>query len=267
MAAGTAVLAPFASESRRPWARLRGYRATPQPWGTLEPPSLSWEEAETAQDTGTSRSSVTATESHSTFDLVHRQAGPLTSDAERGIVPAVVPEISWRFRCPTLMIAALLCGFAAFGTILILQIVEFNSKKGNVLFGLDHRYESGFGYWPPTVSESVHDSESPQGKIFYTFLLMFFLGAFLSWYPYNLRNVYTGPEMVPCLCIYWTTVRQYIPSMGCLLLIGVTTYPPPVASASPGKLYEACVTWSASSSAWRCLASGTPSLSRSATWT
>lgn len=172
--------------------------------------------------------------------VVRRTRGGLTVGGEER-VPVVVPEISQRFKAPTLLLMSVVAGMIAFTCCVCIEIVAFFSKKGNSLFGLGHRYKSGHGYWPATVSESVHDGESPQGKIFYTFLLLFFLGLFLSWYPYNLRNVYTGKEKVLGCCCYWTTFRQYTPAAGCLILIGVTTYPSAIAAASPGHLYYTCV--------------------------
>mmetsp|Transcript_76827 Transcript_76827/g.248838 ORF Transcript_76827/g.248838 Transcript_76827/m.248838 type:complete len:245 (+) Transcript_76827:584-1318(+) len=44
-----------------------------------------------------------------------------------------------------------------------------------------------------------------------------------------------------CNLVLWTTARQIWPSMGLWLLIGVNTYPTPVALHSPGRTKLACV--------------------------
>lgn len=99
---------------------------------------------------------------------------------------------------------------------------------------LDMYYPSGNGYWPETVSESVSDRDSAAGKIFFTFCLISGVTLFVSWYPYALRNVYVGPEMLPGKVMYWNTLRQYCPTMGLFMLIGVSVYPSQVALETNG---------------------------------
>lgn len=104
---------------------------------------------------------------------------------------------------------------------------------------MDVPYESGLGYWPETVSESVSDPNSAAGKIFFTFCLIAGICFFISWYPFNLRNVYTGPAALmrgfdgqPL--VYLTTFRQYVPTVGLFMLIGVSVYPSKVAMETNG---------------------------------
>jgi hypothetical protein len=106
---------------------------------------------------------------------------------------------------------------------------------------MDIPYESGLGYWPETVSESVSDRDSAAGKIFFTFCLIAGISFFMSWYPFNLRNVYTGPAAVLSDCggnplLYWTTFRQYVPHVGLFMLIGVSVYPSQIAMETNGGL-------------------------------
>jgi len=56
----------------------------------------------------------------------------------------------------------------------------------------------------------------------------------------NLRNVYTGPEMTGC--IYSTTFRQYIPTIGLLTLIGVSVYPQAISRQTAGG--QVCLAYS-----------------------
>jgi len=161
---------------------------------------------------------------------VYSQPGLLTSDPIEGYPASVAPEISQRFKAPGLLCLGTCAAFAAFMGCLIVTTIQFFTVHGSQLMEI-HPYPSGMGYWPETVSESVHNRNSPAGKIFFTFagLMAAFL-LLLSWYPYSLRNVYTGPETLPCGCMYATTFRQYVPTLGLIMLVGVSTYPSSVAA-------------------------------------
>lgn len=123
---------------------------------------------------------------------------------------------------------------AAFLGSCICTIMSFHKDKYSHSADLDIDYPSGNGYWPETVSESVSDRDSAAGKIFFTFCLISAVTLFISWYPYALRNVYLGPETLPCNLMYWNTLRQYCPTMGLFMLIGVSVYPSQVALETNG---------------------------------
>jgi hypothetical protein len=111
--------------------------------------------------------------------------------------------------------------YMAFLTSFILTLLEFfYSVEGD----LGKPYPSGIGNFPATVSEGVSKSESAQGRLFFAFGLIAGICIFLSWYPFSLRNVYTGNEDV-CGCGYWIGLRQFVPPIGLLILICVPTVP------------------------------------------
>jgi len=87
-------------------------------------------------------------------------------------------------------------------------------------------FPSGYGYFPATVSEMVHDPSQPAGKCFFAFE---FIGAYFifnSWYPWHLRNVYIGDDAsLPGIPISWMMFRQFIPPAGMMLVATVTTTP------------------------------------------
>eukprot|EP00927_Polykrikos_kofoidii_P078900 TRINITY_DN7569_c0_g1_i2.p1 TRINITY_DN7569_c0_g1~~TRINITY_DN7569_c0_g1_i2.p1 ORF type:complete len:390 (-),score=65.85 TRINITY_DN7569_c0_g1_i2:61-1179(-) len=147
-------------------------------------------------------------------------------------------EIPLRFRSASLMIFGAFSCCLAFVFILVIGMIEFFVVKKNT-FGVD--YASGLGYFPSTVSEMVHVADSPAGKVFFTFGLISGGCLLVSFYPFMMRNVYTGYETVSIFPVYWTTVRHIVVPMGIWLLIGVNTYPLPVAKASPGgTMYFCC---------------------------
>eukprot|EP00928_Gymnodinium_smaydae_P070362 TRINITY_DN54207_c0_g1_i1.p2 TRINITY_DN54207_c0_g1~~TRINITY_DN54207_c0_g1_i1.p2 ORF type:complete len:399 (+),score=68.21 TRINITY_DN54207_c0_g1_i1:38-1198(+) len=135
-------------------------------------------------------------------------------------------DIPVRYRSPTLLMIGSVFGIMGFVVAFVLGVIEFFTAKTND-FGQE--FASGYGYWPSTVSEMVHNWNSPEGRIFFGFCLIASLLIFQSWYPYELRNVYTGPETIVIFgrpLMYWITFRQVIPVVGLLQLICVSTVPP-----------------------------------------
>jgi hypothetical protein len=100
---------------------------------------------------------------------------------------------------------------------------------------LDKEFKSGHGYWPSTVSEMVHERDSAAGRLFFTLGMITVVSIFQSWYPVHLSNVNTREHQVPYFPVEWATVRQVVPMMGLLVLIGINTYPMQEAKASVGK--------------------------------
>jgi hypothetical protein len=158
------------------------------------------------------------------------QTGDLTADPFEGTPPGVVGHISLRFKAPQLLCLGTCAAATAFVGCLIVTTIQFFTIHGSDLLDI-HPYASGRGYWPETVSESVHNRNSPAGKIFFTFagLMAAFL-LLMSWYAFTLRNVYTGPKTIPGGMMYSTTFRQYVPTLGLIMLVGVSTYPSSVAT-------------------------------------
>lgn len=86
-------------------------------------------------------------------------------------------------------------------------------------------FESGNGFFPPTVSEMVHDPGSPAGKCFFAFELIGAICIFLSWYPFELRNVYIGDDLKTPFGVSWVICRQFFPPIGMMLVACVPTTP------------------------------------------
>merc|ERR1719201_2459045 len=108
-------------------------------------------------------------------------------------------EATQRHRAATMLLIGTIFGFCGFLFAFVLGMIKsmpsllekVDSTRGSYC----RRYD-GMDldpcYFPSTVSEMVHDSSNPTGKIFYFFE---FTGAtliFFSYYPYSLRCVYVG---------------------------------------------------------------------------
>jgi len=86
-------------------------------------------------------------------------------------------------------------------------------------------FESGWGYFPPTVSEMVHDPSSPAGKSFFCFELIGAICIFMSWYPWELQNAYIGDELKTWFGVSWVNCRQFFPPIGMMIVACVPTTP------------------------------------------
>lgn len=122
-----------------------------------------------------------------------------------------------------------LFGFLGFAFAFLIGFWKFVSPQ---LSEFHQQFPSGWGYFPATVSEMVHNPNDPAGKCFFAFE---FIGAFLiffSWYTFELQNVYVGDtDSVPLLrwlpftTISWSMFRQFVPPLGMMLVATVTTTP------------------------------------------
>jgi hypothetical protein len=158
-------------------------------------------------------------------------------------------QVGGRFKAPPLLLFGALCTVLGFIFVSGIGLLKFWYCQENRALHLN--FASGLGYMPSTVSEMVYDRNSAGGRIFFTLGLIAGGCLFTSWYPYHLRNVYTGDACIHIWCgkwmrpfgisIYWTTLRQIMPPMGLWLLIGVNTYPVPIAQASIGHTKLACM--------------------------
>jgi hypothetical protein len=166
---------------------------------------------------------------------VNKITGPLTSTGD-GEPPDHVSSISQRFRAPPLLLLGATAAFCAFVGSFGCVLMKYYKPKYRISQITNIPYESGMGYWPETVSESVSDPNSAAGKIFFAFCLIAALFLILSRYPFCLRNVYTGPAALLGGFMYWTTFREYVPTAGLLMLMGVSVYPSAVAVQTNGGL-------------------------------
>lgn len=125
-------------------------------------------------------------------------------------------------KCTSLLFVGSCFGFTGFLLAFTIGFLKFwiaENYEGKV-------YDSGWGYFPSTVSEMVYDPREPAGKCFFAFELLASLMIFMSWYPWELRNVYVGDDsLVPFLGCSWMMMRQYSSAPGMSLLAIVTTTP------------------------------------------
>jgi len=126
---------------------------------------------------------------------------------------------------------------SGFVLLTLVGYLQYSFDVSNEALDRDQKqFESGHGYWPSTVSEMVHERDSAAGRLFFTLGMITVVSIFQSWYPVHLSNANTLDDTVPYLPVEWATIRQVVPMMGLLVLIGINTYPMQEAKASVGKV-------------------------------
>lgn len=102
---------------------------------------------------------------------------------------------------------------------------------------VNFRGQKMHSYFPATVSEMVHNTSSGAGKCFFAFCLIGGICMLMSWYPWQLRNVYVGDDLKvfgswlgktrgdkdvgPSLLM----MRQFLPPVG-IMLVACIPAPP-----------------------------------------
>jgi hypothetical protein len=94
-------------------------------------------------------------------------------------------------------------------------------------------FPSGEIYFPACISEMVYDPDTPSGKAFIAFMLIAAICMLVSWYPYQLRNVYIKARARPAhLCVAetkytptWNDLRVFFPPIGLMLVALIQSTP------------------------------------------
>mmetsp|Transcript_53108 Transcript_53108/g.137172 ORF Transcript_53108/g.137172 Transcript_53108/m.137172 type:complete len:332 (+) Transcript_53108:102-1097(+) len=129
-----------------------------------------------------------------------------------------------RKKCSALLFFGAVFGFLGFAFAFLIGMYKFCNPYVSEFREV---FPSGFGYFPSTVSEMVHNPQDPAGKCFFAFEFTSAFFIFMSWYPWELRNVYVGDSAsIPFLNqLSWSMFRQFVPSAGMMLVATVTTTP------------------------------------------
>lgn len=130
-----------------------------------------------------------------------------------------------RKKCAALLFFGGLFGFFGFAFAFLIGFWKFISPQ---LSEFHETFPSGNGYFPATVSEMVHDPKDPAGKCFFAFEFIGAFFIFMSWYPWELRNVYVGDSVTVIGSngrLSLSMFRQFVPPIGMMLVATVTSTP------------------------------------------
>lgn len=95
-------------------------------------------------------------------------------------------------------------------------------------------FPSGHPFWPPSVSNMVSDTDSPQGKVWLCFMVTSAFMTMLSQYPFTFKNTYIGSDVrfipilekiFPRVVLSMMSARTYLPQLGMLMVALVHTAP------------------------------------------
>lgn len=117
--------------------------------------------------------------------------------------------------------------FLFLGTVLMFSGFVFAFISGSLKAALEDKnlqYPSGRGYFPPSVSEMVHDTEDPAGRAFFAFEVTGAIFLFTSYYPWRLKNVYFGDDEHIC-GVSWPMLRQVLPNLAMWIVAMIPTVP------------------------------------------
>lgn len=133
-----------------------------------------------------------------------------------------------RTRSVTLLMVGSICGFLGFLNASFLGYSKYFAPVETNYLG--QPFSSGHNYFPQTVSEMVYDKNDASGKCFFAFCMIGAICIFLSWYPWQLRNVYLGDD-AKIWKFAWANLRVYLPPVGMMLVACIPTTPAANATA------------------------------------
>jgi hypothetical protein len=125
-------------------------------------------------------------------------------------------------RSVSLILAGSVCGLLGFLFAGFLGIWRFVEEVGHNFHG--DTFPSGHNYWPQTVSMMVRDPSTPSGKCFFAFESIAAICILVSWYPWQLRNVYVGDDVSWC-GVRVLNMRTLLPPIGMILVSHIQVLP------------------------------------------
>lgn len=139
-----------------------------------------------------------------------------------------------RLRSTSLLVSGACLGYCGFLMGAFLGFYKQMVEEGPQNFLGQHQNHS---YFPATVSEMVWNTSSGGGKCFFAFVLIGGICMLSSWYPWHLRNVYIGDDLM--LFHGWLgndnngnprgirllMLRQFLPPIG-IMIVACIPAPP-----------------------------------------
>lgn len=130
-----------------------------------------------------------------------------------------------RLRSVTLLLVGSASALMGFVLVALLNIHRYFYEAQSNIRG--EPFKSGHNYWPRTINEQVYGGRSARDRVFFCFGLLGSICLLLSWYPWELRNVYVSNQarfLMQHSCL-WLNFRQYVPTIGLFIVSCVSTTP------------------------------------------
>jgi len=122
-----------------------------------------------------------------------------------------------------LLLTGAICGLVGFAFVGIIGQFQFSFGAQEVNFR-GEPFASGHNFFPVSISDMVHDPNTPQGKCFFAFCMAAALCILVSFHSYHLRNCYIGDDKGICGVSY-LSLRSVLPPMGLILCSAITMTP------------------------------------------
>jgi len=126
-----------------------------------------------------------------------------------------------RRRATSMLCLGSVFGFLGFIVAALLGMYHTYAASSHDLNLHGEPFPSGESYWPQSVSEMVQDPRTPTGKVWMCFQVIAAISIWLSWYPWELRNVYVGGEVKLLWCVPFLHLRTFVPPVGMLMVVFV----------------------------------------------
>lgn len=151
------------------------------------------------------------------------QGAEATSTALLADAPPDHADVHQRQRSVALLLCGSICGFLGFAFAGFLGVWRYGADDLQLNY-LGQPMPSGHNFWPPSVSMMVRDPQTPSGKCFYAFQTTAALCILMSWYPWQLRNVYVG-ENAKMFGVNLLNLRTLLPPIGMMLVTHIQVIP------------------------------------------
>lgn len=122
-----------------------------------------------------------------------------------------------------LLLTGAICGLVGFSFVGFIGQFQFSFGPREVNFR-GEPMASGQNFFPVSISDMVHDPNTPQGKCFFAFCMAAAMCLLVSFHSYHLRNCYVGDDNGICGVSY-LGLRSVLPPMGLILCSAVTMTP------------------------------------------
>jgi len=122
-----------------------------------------------------------------------------------------------------LLLAGAICGLVGFAFVGVIGQFQFSYGPREVNFR-GEPMASGHNFFPVSISDMVHDPNTPQGKCFFAFCMAAAMCILVSFHSYHLRNCYIGDDKGICGVSY-LGLRSVLPPMGLILCSAITMTP------------------------------------------
>jgi len=122
-----------------------------------------------------------------------------------------------------LLLSGAICGLAGFFFVGLIGQFQFSFGPREVNFR-GEPMASGHNFFPVSISDMVHDPDTPQGKCFFAFCMAAAMCILVSFHSYHLRNCYIGDDKGICGVSY-LALRSVLPPMGLVMCSAITMTP------------------------------------------